>query len=183
VTTTAYLSLGSNLGNRQQYLVEAIERLEAEHTHVVGVSSIYETLPQGKTDQPLFLNMAAAVETELDAHGLLHHMQAVEKALGRERREKWGPRTIDIDLLLYGSAVIQDPELTVPHPYMCQRAFVMVPLLELNPHLTLPDGQPLEPVLRLLPDQGVVWAGDFGAGPSCGRLPGRYLHAPRGGCW
>lgn len=158
MSTTAYLSLGSNLGNRLHYLAAALQRLEAAHTHVVGVSSVYETLPQGKTDQPLFLNMAAAVETELDAHSLLHHMQAVEQALGRVRLEKWGPRTIDIDLLLYGEAVIQEPDLIVPHPYMCQRAFVMVPLLELNPHLTLPGGQPLGPVLSALPDQGVVWA-------------------------
>lgn len=156
MSTTAYLSLGSNLGDRLGYLVRGLALLEAAHTRVTGVSSVYETLPQGKTDQPLFLNLAASLETDLDAQALLRHMQAAERALGRERRERWGPRTIDIDLLLYDDAVIQEPNLTVPHPYMCQRAFVLVPLLELQPGLTLPGGEPLGTVLQRLPDQGVV---------------------------
>jgi len=157
VTTTAYLSLGSNLGDRQAYLAEALRRLEADHTHLTAVSSVYETLPQGKTDQPLFLNMAAVVETTLDARGLLTHLLDVERSLGRVRLERWGPRTIDIDLLLYGREVIQEPGLTIPHPYMCQRAFVLVPLLELAPDLTLPPSdEPLSEILRYLPDGGVV---------------------------
>jgi len=101
--------------------------------------------------------MAAVVETTLDARGLLTHLLDVERSLGRVRLERWGPRTIDIDLLLYGREVIQEPGLTVPHPYMCQRAFVLVPLLELAPDLTLPPSdEPLSEILRYLPDGGVV---------------------------
>lgn len=156
---TAYLSLGSNLGDRVESLRSALRRLEADHTRLLAVSSVYETLPQGKTDQPSFLNLAAAVETALVPKALLHHLQGVEAALGRQRRERWGPRTIDIDLLLYGQRVLAEPDLILPHPRMCERAFVLVPLLELNPDLVLPsDRTPLRTALLALPDQGVVRA-------------------------
>ncbi|MDF2630818.1 MAG: 2-amino-4-hydroxy-6-hydroxymethyldihydropteridine pyrophosphokinae [Symbiobacteriaceae bacterium] len=132
---TAYLSLGSNLGDRLGYLAEAIRRLGAPHTRVTQVSSIYETAPWGKTDQPSFLNMAAAVETDLTPDELLRHILSVEQVLGRVRTVRWGPRTVDIDMLLYGDERRATPDLQLPHPRMANRAFVLVPLLEIAPHL------------------------------------------------
>lgn len=133
--TTAYLSLGANLGDRLSQLAEAVRRLNAPHIRVTAVSSVYETAPWGKTDQPAFLNIAAAVETELAPDALLRHIMHVERELGRVRHERWGPRTIDIDILLYGSEQIHTEDLDVPHPRMAERAFVLVPLLEVAPHL------------------------------------------------
>lgn len=157
----AYLSLGSNLGDRLELLAEAVRRLEGERTRVTAVSSVYETLPQGKTDQPLFLNIAVAVATELSPLALLHQVQEVERTLGRERKERWGPRTVDIDILLYGEEQMQTEALEVPHPRMDERAFVLVPLLELNSDLALPTGSEngtisLKRLLEGLPDQGVI---------------------------
>lgn len=148
--STAYLSMGSNLGDRLAYLTEAASRLEASHTRLLQVSSVYETAPQGITDQPAFLNMALAVETELDPLALLEHIQAVERSLGRVRKERWGPRTIDIDILLYGDQTLQMPELELPHPRMQDRAFVLVPVIEIKPDQALSDK------LAQLPDQGVT---------------------------
>ena len=148
--TTAYLSLGSNLGDRPAHLARAVQLLTAvPEVRLVRASSVYETAPQGKTDQPAFLNIALAVETELEPHTLLAHMLQVEQELKRVRTERWGPRTIDIDLLLYGAHRIQTADLEVPHPRMGERAFVLVPLLEIAPDL------PYGAVLAALPDQGV----------------------------
>lgn len=146
----AYLSLGSNLGDRVENLAAAVRKLDAAHTRVLRVSSVYETAPQGKTDQPNFLNIALEVETELSARQLLGHAQSVEQALGRVRKERWGPRIIDLDIVLYGDLTLPDEELTLPHPRMHQRAFVLIPMLEVNPEL------PLQQYLMALPDQGVT---------------------------
>ncbi|HWI53519.1 MAG TPA: 2-amino-4-hydroxy-6-hydroxymethyldihydropteridine diphosphokinase [Symbiobacteriaceae bacterium] len=146
---TAYLSLGSNLGDRLGYLTAAVQRLRAPHTEVTRTSSIYETAPWGKTDQPAFLNMAAAVETKLDPYELLRHIFSVEQALGRVRLERWGPRTVDIDLLLYGQERLATADLQVPHPRMTERAFVLVPLLEIAPDL------PYRDALAAQPDAGI----------------------------
>lgn len=147
---TAYLSLGSNLGDRLGYLAAAIHKLQAPHTSVTRTSSIYETAPWGKLDQPAFLNMAAAVETKLDPYELLRHILSVEQALGRVRVERWGPRTVDIDLLLYGQERLATADLEVPHPRMAERAFVLVPLLEIAPDL------PYRDALAALPDAGIT---------------------------
>ncbi|MGE5675144.1 MAG: 2-amino-4-hydroxy-6-hydroxymethyldihydropteridine diphosphokinase [Mycobacterium leprae] len=152
----AYLSLGSNLGDRLDMLVQAVRRLGNEHVEITGVSSVYETTPQGKVDQPDFLNIVLAVRTDLTPRRLLQHVLRVEQDLGRVRSERWGPRTVDIDLLLYGPTVCTDDELTLPHPRMTERAFVLVPLLELAADLALPtDGSSLRSHLQRLPDQGV----------------------------
>lgn len=148
--TTAYLSLGSNLGDRPGYLAGAVRGLEAAHTHVLRVSSVYETAPWGKTDQPAFLNMAVAIETILSPHELLRHILSVEQSLGRVRMERWGPRTVDIDLLLFGQERLASPDLEVPHPRMAERAFVLVPLLEIAPHL------PYQAALAALPSEGIA---------------------------
>jgi 2-amino-4-hydroxy-6-hydroxymethyldihydropteridine diphosphokinase len=143
---TAYLSLGSNLGDRLNYLTEAVRRLERPDTRVTQVSSIYETAPWGNTDQPSFLNMAAAVETDLTADELLRHILSVEQALGRVRTVRWGPRTVDIDMLLFADERRTTDDLELPHPRMAQRAFVLVPLLEIAPHL--PYGEALDALDR-----------------------------------
>lgn len=153
----AYLSLGSNLGDSLAYLARAAHALGEGENRLLGVSSVYETAPQGKTDQSHFLNIAVAVKTEWEPLRLLAHIQEVERSLGRVRHERWGPRTIDIDIALCGDAVVDTTDLVLPHPRMAERAFVLIPLLELNPTLVLPtSGEGLRGCLDRLSDQGVT---------------------------
>ena len=119
--TVAYVGLGSNLGDREQTIRTAIAALQG----VVAVSELRETDPVGVTEQPAFLNGAIAVETELSPRELLQSLLAVERELGRERGERWGPRTIDLDLLLYGTETVDEPGLTVPHPHLHERRFAL----------------------------------------------------------
>lgn len=143
----AYLGLGSNLGDRGQQLRSALEALEARGITVLARSSVYETSPVGPVkDQPPFLNMVARVQCELSPLELLRSCLLVERELGRprERAVAKGPRIIDLDLLLMGQRVESHPELDLPHPELVRRAFVLQPLLELDPDLVDPrDGQPL----------------------------------------
>ena len=132
-----YLSLGSNLGDRQVNLRHAIGRL-LELGYVQEVSSLYETEPVELTDQPWFLNCAVAVRTELIPREFLSGMLAIERSMGRERTQPKGPRLIDIDILLYGAAMINTPQLTVPHPAMAERRFVLEPLAEIAPDVKHP---------------------------------------------
>lgn len=135
---SVYLSLGSNIGDKKAYLEAALDRLnQLPQTTVAAVSSFYETAAWGKTDQDDFLNICCQLETELDAQQLLTECQKIEKDLQRVRHEHWGPRTIDIDILLYGSEHIATETLNVPHPYMTERAFVLVPLFEIAPSLEI----------------------------------------------
>ena len=134
MTTRAHLALGSNLGERDANLRDAMAGLAAEGITVVRCSSVYETEPVGPP-QPRYLNAVIEVETDLDARGLLDRCLAVEAGLGRDRGAdvaRWGPRTIDIDVLTFDDRVIDEPGLVVPHPRMRERAFVMVPLAELT---------------------------------------------------
>ena len=129
----AYVGLGSNLGDRAAYLLLGLSALSRlPKTHLLRLSPVYETDPVGPP-QPPYLNMVAELETELSPKGLLAEMLGIEKALGRERRERWGPRTLDLDLLLYGDLVLEEAGLSVPHPRLHERAFVLVPLLDLLP--------------------------------------------------
>jgi 2-amino-4-hydroxy-6-hydroxymethyldihydropteridine diphosphokinase len=146
----AYIGLGANLGDREAMLRRAIELLGAEPgIEVVAVSTLRETDPVGYLDQPRFLNGAVAVETELEPRELLERLLAVERALGRDRSgPRYGPRTIDLDLLLYGDRVVDEPGLTVPHPRLAERAFALEPLAELDPGLVLPDGRRVRELLR-----------------------------------
>ena len=132
--TRAYVGVGANLGDRRATIEEAIALLEG----VVATSELRETDPVGVTDQPAFLNGAVAIETDLLPRELLDQLLAVERRLGRERRERWGPRTIDLDLLLYGDQTIDEPGLTVPHPRLPERRFALEPLAELDPELLVP---------------------------------------------
>ena len=132
--TRAYVGVGSNLGDREALVRAAVEALPG----VVAVSALRETDPVGEVEQPRFLNGAVALETELPPRELLDLLLAVERRLGRERRERWGPRTIDLDLLLYGDETIDEPGLTVPHPRLHERRFALEPLLDLDPELAIP---------------------------------------------
>ena len=143
-----YLSLGSNLGDRQANLRNAIGSL-LELGNVVEVSSYYETEPVGFTDQPWFLNCAVAVRTELIPREFLAGIQAIEKSMGRQRTQPKGPRTIDIDILLFGAQTINTPALTVPHPAMAERRFVLEPLAEIAPDVMHPK---LRKTVRALRD-------------------------------
>jgi 2-amino-4-hydroxy-6-hydroxymethyldihydropteridine diphosphokinase len=133
----AYLSLGSNLGDREQHLSDAIRRLEAAG-HVVSVSSFYETEPVEFTRQPWFLNCAVALETAKMPKQLMASILGIERDMGRRRIQKKGPRTIDIDILLFGNAIVESSELTIPHPAMHQRRFVLEPLAEIAPEARHP---------------------------------------------
>jgi 2-amino-4-hydroxy-6-hydroxymethyldihydropteridine diphosphokinase len=139
--TVAYIGLGSNLGDREANLRAALERLA--ELGALRVSSLRETDPVGVTDQPRFVNAVAELETDLGAGALLGRLLEIERELGRDRsrEERWGPRTIDLDLLLYGNEVLAGPGLTVPHPRLAERRFVLEPLHELAPDLALPDGR------------------------------------------
>lgn len=133
-----YLSLGANLGDREQGLRGAVRLLQAPDLRVLRVSSIYETEPQDFRSQPWFLNLVAEAETSLLPRQLLSRIQKIERELGRRRTAPKGPRTIDIDILLYGQFVIETGELTVPHPRMANRRFVLEPMCELAPDLRHP---------------------------------------------
>ena len=137
--TDVFLGIGGNLGDRRATMRRAVAEIRAV-VEDVRVSSLYETAAWGVTDQPSFLNAVVRGRTELKALELLEAMQAIENQLGRVRTRHWGPRAIDIDILLYGSDVIDVPRLKVPHPYMSQRGFVLRPLADLAAGLTLPDG-------------------------------------------
>lgn len=133
-----YLGLGSNLGDRQRNLAVALRRLEPL-VRIEAVSALYETDPVGSQDQPLYLNAVCRGVTGLPPRGLLRHLQEVEREIGRRPPQAdWGPRPIDIDLLLYGEEIIEEPDLRVPHPELPNRAFVLVPLAELAAELKHP---------------------------------------------
>ncbi len=144
--TRAYVGLGSNLGDREATIRAAVAALP----DVVAVSELRETAPVGVVDQPAFLNGAAALETELSPRQLLEVLLEVELGLGRERRERWGPRTIDLDLLLYGGETVAEPGLVVPHPRLHERGFVLEPLAELDPGLVVPGRGPVKLLLAEL---------------------------------
>jgi len=151
MAVSAYLALGSNLGDRLESLRRAVELLDARPgIDVVRSSRVYETDPVGPP-QPAYLNAVVEVRTDLDPHALLKETQAVEHELGRVRAERWGTRTIDVDVLTFDEREIDEPELVVPHPRMHERGFVLVPLGELDPDPMLPGERKLS-ALRLPPD-------------------------------
>ena len=140
----AYVALGSNLGDRLATLESALRALDAlPGVTVAAVSSAYETEPWGGVEQPRYANAVAALDVEGDALSLLRACKAIERTLGREPGVRFGPRTIDLDVLLFGDLAADSPELTVPHPRMLEREFVVTPLLEIAPHAALPDGSPV----------------------------------------
>ena len=143
----AYLSLGSNMGDRGYYLREALRLLaEIKELKITAKSHVYETKPWGLTDQADFWNLAVEIETGLEPLELLKTCQDVENSLERKRIMRWGPRTIDIDILLYDNRVSNLEEITLPHPRMEEREFVLAPLREIAPELVLPSGRSIREV-------------------------------------
>lgn len=152
--TEAWVGLGSNLGDRAAILDAALERIDQlGSSRVVGVSRYYRTAPWGETDQPEFINAVACVRTSLSADALLRALLAVESALGRTRDgSRWGPRVIDLDLLLFGDERIERDDLVVPHPRLHERAFVLIPLAELAPERVVPGQGRVDALLGALED-------------------------------
>lgn len=138
----SYISLGSNLGEREQYIKSALNELQNHQgIKLLRVAALYETAPWGYLEQNWFLNTVAEIETELTPVELLNLLTGIEANLGRTREKHWGPRTIDLDILLYGQETVNLEELQIPHPRLTERAFVLVPLAELCADMRLPDGQ------------------------------------------
>jgi len=152
---TAFLGLGGNIGDPAAAMGAALRAVDADPSgSVVSVSSLYRTPPWGKTDQPAFLNAVARIETTLSPQDLLSLCLTEERLLKRVRRERWGPRTIDIDILLYGDRTIDEDGLTVPHPRLAERAFVLVPLAEIAPTMEI-GGRKIDALLRELDGSGI----------------------------
>lgn len=148
-----YIALGSNQGDPVQHVQTACTALRAlPHSELISCSSLYRSAPMGPQDQPSYINAVLALDTELAPEALLNQLQAIEQEHGRVRKaERWGPRTLDLDILLYGDQVIRSERLQVPHYHMHARAFVLYPLAEIAPALQLPDGTSLDTLLQNCP--------------------------------
>ena len=154
----AYLGLGSNQGDRLAFLRAAVDGLEEEDgVTVVATSSVYRSEPVGLTDQPEFLNAVVVVDSTLSPRGLLELARRIQDSNDRRRRQRWGPRTLDVDILLIEGVELDEPDLTVPHPGLTERRFVLRPMLEVDPDVSLPDGTPLREVLDGIGDGQAVW--------------------------
>ncbi|RJQ32696.1 MAG: 2-amino-4-hydroxy-6-hydroxymethyldihydropteridine diphosphokinase [Actinobacteria bacterium] len=154
VASVVYLSLGSNIGERKKSLEEAIKELKTK-LGILAISSVYQSKPIGLEDQPDFYNLVIKARTDLNPHQLLDYIQHIEVNLGRKREARWGPRTIDIDILLYNNQVISSDRLVIPHPRMIERLFVLKPLLEVEPELELPDRKEVKNYLEKIKNQKV----------------------------
>ncbi len=157
--TLAYIALGSNQASPLEQVASALNAIAAiPQSRVVATSSFYRTPPLGPQDQPDYLNAAVALETELSPEALLDHTQRIELEQGRVRKaERWGPRTLDLDIMLFGDLTLSTPRLTVPHYDMKNRAFMLVPLAEIAPDSTFPDGLRVVDVLEKLSRAGITY--------------------------
>lgn len=157
--TTVFLSLGSNLGDREGNLRAALRGLGPE-VRIQSISSLYETAPAGVKEQPDFLNLVVMGETALRPHQLLAHLKAIEQRVGRTATYRWGPRIVDVDIILYGDLVLETPILTIPHREMARRAFVLIPLAEIAPDYIHPRmGLAIADLARRIGDDGVRMVG------------------------
>lgn len=159
-----YIGIGSNLGDRELMIRKAVEGLrELPRTSVIRVSSLYDTDPVGDAEQPAYLNAVAWLETELSPRELIWHLHLIEQRMGRVRAQRWGPRSIDLDLLFYGEETVDEPDLKVPHPEAHRRAFVLHPLQELDPNFVQPvTREPIRKLIRKLdPTPAVRKGGRF----------------------
>lgn len=156
MTIAAYIGIGSNLADPQQQVSRALQELAAiPGTRLLQASPWYRSTAVGPGEQPDYINGVALLETSLDAHALLDQLQAIEQAHERVREIRWGPRTLDLDLLLYGNDIIATERLSVPHPFLTQRNFVLYPLADIAPQLTLPSGNSLASLLANCPPEGL----------------------------
>lgn len=152
-----YISIGSNLNEPVNQVESALLALaQLPNTRILAVSSLYETIPVGPSNQPNFINAVTKLKTQIPALQLLHMLQAIEHRQGRTRTVRWGPRTIDLDILLYGAQSEQSAQLTLPHPEMLARDFVLVPLREIEPTLVLPNGKSIDQQLGAIDTSGIV---------------------------
>lgn len=156
--TLAYIALGSNQASPLEQVSSALDALAAiPQSRMVATSSFYRTPPLGPQDQPDYLNAAVVLDTDLSAEALLDHIQRIELEHGRVRKEeRWGPRTLDLDIMLFGNEVIHTDRLTVPHYDMKNRAFMLVPLLEIAPECRFPDGRSVAEILARLSQEGIT---------------------------
>ncbi|CDG18803.1 2-amino-4-hydroxy-6-hydroxymethyldihydropteridine diphosphokinase [Xenorhabdus doucetiae] len=156
--TLVYIAIGSNLADPLQQVNNALAALkQIPDTTFVVQSSFYRTKPMGPQDQPDYLNLAVVLDTQLSPEILLDHTQAIERAQGRVRKdERWGPRTLDLDIMLFGDHIINTERLTVPHYGLKQREFMLYPLAEIAPDLVFPDGETLAEQLKLVPEHGLT---------------------------
>ncbi|MEO6263744.1 MAG: 2-amino-4-hydroxy-6-hydroxymethyldihydropteridine diphosphokinase [Luteimonas sp.] len=156
----AWIGLGGNVGDPVATLRAALTDLDAlPDTRLMRASRLYRTPAWGMANQPDFVNAVALLETALGARDLLDGLLGIERAFGRERRERWGPRVLDLDLLLYGDAVIDEPGLRVPHPHLHQRAFALLPLVEIDPGVSIPGRGPARDALAALAYDGIEVVG------------------------
>ena len=157
-SVAAYVGIGSNLDDPERQVRRAIEALASmPETRLVRASRLFRTAPWGRTDQPGFVNAAAEIATTLSPRALLDALLAIERAQGRHRDgTRWGPRTLDLDVLLYGDRVIDEPGLAVPHPHLAERAFVLLPLADLDPALHVPGRGRISELLRNVDTNGVL---------------------------
>ena len=157
-SVAAYVGIGSNLDDPERQVRRAIEALASmPETRLVRASRLFRTAPWGRTDQPGFVNAAAEIATTLAPRALLDALLAIERAQGRHRDgTRWGPRTLDLDVLLYGDRVIDEPGLAVPHPHLAERAFVLLPLADLDPALHVPGRGRISELLRNVDTNGVL---------------------------
>jgi len=154
--TLAYVGLGSNLANPRHQVEQALVELASiRNTRLLTQSPLYRSIAIGPGEQPDYINAVALLETQLAPLDLLDALQALEQAHRRERREHWGPRTLDLDILLLDDLVMNTERLKVPHPYLTQRNFVLYPLADITPALRLPDGTPLQALLIQCPRDGL----------------------------
>jgi 2-amino-4-hydroxy-6-hydroxymethyldihydropteridine diphosphokinase len=166
--TPVVLALGSNIGDRLANLQGGVDALCAEPgLQDVAVSPVYETIPVGGPDQPDYLNAVLVAATSLPARAILDRGQAAEAGLGRVRAERWGPRTLDVDVIVYGSQVSADPGLTLPHPRAHERAFVLAPWHDVDPLAIIPGRGPVAELLAAVGTAGVRWRGDVRLRPPC----------------
>lgn len=161
MTETTYISIGSNLDEPRQQVIAAISELEnIPNTNVITVSPWYCSSPMGPQDQPDYINGVAQLETTLDPQQLLQALQNIENTHHRKRQEHWGARTLDLDILLYGTQIVDQPDLQIPHPGLTTRNFVLLPLADIDPQLVLPNGTPhgipLVTLLEICSSEGIV---------------------------
>jgi len=156
-----FVGVGSNLGDREFLIRKAVESMrDLPRTIVIRVSSLYDTDPVGEVDQPAFLNAAVWLETTLEPRELLWQLLLIEKRMGRVRSQRWGPRPIDLDLLFYAEDSVNEPDLTIPHPEAHRRAFVLLPLSELDPDFVHPTtGESIRKMLKKVPPNPPVRKG------------------------